>query len=346
MRKNARGIPVVEVSPIFGHRADRHRIMLAIACVLMATMTGVSPARGQGGSFRDRLEVAQQGLLAEIEDYVQQNPQAIDTEEAHRWLFEKAREWRLEKSAANAATSYLTREGGSRQATQMANEIVRLSQARDGKLDEACADIRGALKGVSLRNPDRPVRFSLDLVAEAQMAGDYAAARHVLDETSTVFFLNQFVRQSFESRVRKLELCETDLPALDLTTIAGAPVGADQLKGKVILIDFWATNCAPCLEELPRLKRLYAELRSQGFEIVGLSLDDDGETLNKFVESQNIAWPIVRLGNQPGGLRSQFRVDTIPATFLVGPQGKIVATDLRGANLERGIRLTLSQIAP
>ena len=333
----------MQASRTSGDWCYRQRILLVCVCLLTAAETS---ARAQDTGFRGRLEAGQKELLSKIDEYIQQNPEASDSETAYRWLFGKAREWRLEQSAAQAATSYLTREGGGRQTTQLANEIVRLSKARSGKLSDACSDIRGALKGFSLRNPDRQVRFALDLVAEAQLLGDYSAARHVLDETSTVFFLNQFVRQNFDSRVRKLELAETKLPTMELKTITGAAIGADQLKGKVVLIDFWATNCAPCLEELPRLKQLYSELHSQGFEIVGLSLDDDSETLSKFVESQKIEWPIVRIGNTPAGLRSQFRVDTIPATFLVGPEGKIVATDLRGANLERGIRLSLSQLAP
>jgi thiol-disulfide isomerase/thioredoxin len=111
------------------------------------------------------------------------------------------------------------------------------------------------------------------------------------------------------------------------TALDGREVDFQKLRGKVLLIDFWATWCAPCVAELPELKKLYSEYRDKGFELVGVSLDAEGdrEKLETFIRVHEIAWPQFFDG---GGRRNAYAVrygiKSVPTKILVDGTGKIV----------------------
>ena len=73
--------------------------------------------------------------------------------------------------------------------------------------------------------------------------------------------------------------------------VSGRSQSPELYRGKVLLLDFWATWCGPCLEEMPNLRRLYAKHHDQGFAIVGISLDSDREALKQFLQQEGITWP-------------------------------------------------------
>jgi thiol-disulfide isomerase/thioredoxin len=106
------------------------------------------------------------------------------------------------------------------------------------------------------------------------------------------------------------------------TALDGREVDLEKLRGKVLLIDCWATWCPPCIREIPRLKTLYARLREKGFEIVGISWDDDKEALQKFVTEKQIVWPQYFDGK---GELNRFAVEHditgVPTTWLLDKQG-------------------------
>ena len=105
----------------------------------------------------------------------------------------------------------------------------------------------------------------------------------------------------------------------------------DKLKGKVVLIDFWATWCGPCVAELPNIKKTYAKFHEKGFEIVGISLDQSRDKLAKFVEKEKIDWPQHFDGQ---GWKNEFAVkygiQGIPAMWLVDKKGNLV--DMKARN--------------
>jgi thiol-disulfide isomerase/thioredoxin len=120
---------------------------------------------------------------------------------------------------------------------------------------------------------------------------------------------------------------------------SSALVSNAMLKGKVYLVDFWATWCPPCVEELPELSRLYEKYRGRNFEIVSLSLDNSGEQVRRF-RAKRFAMPWLHgLVERGFGdyLAAVFRVKNIPRQVLVDSTGFIVAEDdeLRGALLEK-----------
>jgi thiol-disulfide isomerase/thioredoxin len=138
---------------------------------------------------------------------------------------------------------------------------------------------------------------------------------------------------------------------LDSPDIDGKTVTLDEYRGKVLLIDFWATWCAPCRREIPNLVRTYEAYHPRGFEILSISLDKYDKTpvedYMKTAGEKGMKWRHVYDGNGfKSDLARRFFVGTIPAPFLVGPDGSLVAwgKDCREENLARNIEKALAMI--
>jgi thiol-disulfide isomerase/thioredoxin len=122
--------------------------------------------------------------------------------------------------------------------------------------------------------------------------------------------------------------------------IDGSTFDARQLKGKVVLVDFWATWCGPCCAELPNVKRAYQKYHDAGFEVVGVSLDTDMDTLNEFLAARQIPWSILVGGTEAGRgfdqpLAAYYGVSSIPTAILIDQNGRVISLDARGAELSR-----------
>jgi thiol-disulfide isomerase/thioredoxin len=122
---------------------------------------------------------------------------------------------------------------------------------------------------------------------------------------------------------------------LDAVDISGRRWTAGDLRGRVILIDFWATWCAPCLADLPRLKALHARHSRSDFEIVGVSLDATSRrTFVSWLNRNRIEWPQIHEPGAYGAATARlFGVDHLPVTILVDRDGSVAAVNLRGAEL-------------
>jgi thiol-disulfide isomerase/thioredoxin len=112
-------------------------------------------------------------------------------------------------------------------------------------------------------------------------------------------------------------------------------------KGKVVLVDFWATWCGPCKALMPHVKETYAKYHDKGFEVVGVSLDRDLAALRAYIVQEQLPWVNV-VGELQNGqvkfpLAEAYGVTGIPATFVVDKEGKIVSRGLRGEALEKQI---------
>ena len=116
-------------------------------------------------------------------------------------------------------------------------------------------------------------------------------------------------------------------PDFSAEDIYGNPFSLSGLHGKIVLLNFWATWCRPCVAELPALKAVYQAYRDGGFEILGLNYDADIETVRKFVEGRDLSWPQIHdhgtAGTGPVG--SLYRFSQFPSTFLIDRDGKILA---------------------
>jgi len=133
---------------------------------------------------------------------------------------------------------------------------------------------------------------------------------------------------------KKLAVGESPLP-FEVTSITGEKLSPERYKGKVLLIDFWATWCQPCIADMPHVKKVYDKYREKGFEIVGISLDRNRSSLDNYIESNSIRWPQYFDGKYwNNDIAQQYGVRSIPATFLIDREGKIRYKSLRGKQLE------------
>lgn len=109
-------------------------------------------------------------------------------------------------------------------------------------------------------------------------------------------------------------------------------------KNKIILLDFWASWCAPCRREIPNLKEIYNKYQSKGFEIISVSVDDDLDAWKEAVLEDGMNWPqLIDLQNNLGSPSGSYAVNTIPSTFLIDNEGTILARNLRGAEIEAAL---------
>jgi thiol-disulfide isomerase/thioredoxin len=133
-------------------------------------------------------------------------------------------------------------------------------------------------------------------------------------------------------------------PDFNEKDLAGEPLSIARFKGKVVLVDFWATWCGPCVAELPNVLAAYNKYHDKGFEIIGVSLDQNGDDLKSFLKEKGMVWPQYFDGKGWGSkLGQKYGIDSIPATFLLDQEGKIVAKGLRGPALDAQLAKMLSK---
>ena len=129
---------------------------------------------------------------------------------------------------------------------------------------------------------------------------------------------------------------------LSFTAADGRKVNLADLRGKVVLIDFWATWCPPCIEEVPALVETYEKFKDRGFEIVGISLDSDKSALQKFTAENKMTWPQIFDGKGwENEMAQRFKIQSVPTMWLLDRQGKLVDASPR-RQLDKAVESALA----
>ena len=155
--------------------------------------------------------------------------------------------------------------------------------------------------------------------------------------------LSEAARQMIEKPLARIGMIGKPIELTGALS-TGQPFDWDSYRGKVVLIDFWATFCQPCIEEIPNIRKNYEDFRELGFEVVGINIDRERDTAKQFIESEQIPWANIvcdEAGSNPNAER--YDVDSIPFVVLVGRDGNVAALHVRGSNLGHQIEKLLAQ---
>lgn len=135
-------------------------------------------------------------------------------------------------------------------------------------------------------------------------------------------------------------------PEISLPTPGGKEVSLSSMRGKYVLVDFWAAWCGPCRKENPNVVRAYQQFNGENFTILGVSLDNDKDKWVEAIAKDNLTWThISDLKGWQSVAARDYKVNGIPANFLIDPEGRVIATNLRGDELSAKLAEVLSQPA-
>lgn len=334
---------------IFSAIPSRSTALVALICLgflirgssLLGQKIGSKPSNTTA-TFASILEGQTAKTFDLIKSYIQDNPQAPDAESAYEWLFTTAGEHGWEAQSVALAEAYLNRQTGELPHKTLAASIRTIGWAKSGKWDEAMLGFEKQLSEVRLRTPTPTVELAQSLATQAQIAGKPEFAQEIFQNLSRSLFLNPTVRMLCDKKLEKLKLVGQPAPEIGVRDLAGDLVALSDYRGKWLLLDFWATNCPPCLKAFPKLKSLHKSYAAKGFTIVGLSLDDDADTVDSFQNTHSLPWKLALSQTDQGQTRDRYHVPTIPSLYLINPEGRVQVIDPTPQEIEQVLKSALS----
>jgi peroxiredoxin len=219
-------------------------------------------------------------------------------------------------------------------------------QIRMGQAAEAIVTFRGVAEHAADPAVKRPAEF---MMAQAlAISGNMELAKAKLAGLVALAETGKSAQDKEVGKASKQLLAQLDRenavqagakpPAFTAKDLSGQSHSPAQYRGKVVLIDFWATWCGPCLAELPAVKAVYEKYRDRGFVVLGVNLDEERGAVERFVKAQGLAWPQLFDGKGwKNEIAQSYGVTAIPRAILVDREGVIRHASIRGSELDGAV---------
>lgn len=231
---------------------------------------------------------------------------------------------------------------------QMGGDNATMEQLR-GEFDNLMNEQRAYFEKFVEDNTTNPVGAFMALnMASAyspekmkEMVGKFEASLkehpYVKDLKDMITQMEQ-MEKAMADRAKAVENIQVGKAAPDftLTSLEGKSISLSSLKGKYVLVDFWASWCQPCRQEMPNVLNLYNKYKSKGFEVFGVSTDQEESKWKEAVTQDKLSWIQVR--DSLGEVSNVYGIEVIPTTFLLDKEGVIIARDLRGEELANKLK--------
>jgi thiol-disulfide isomerase/thioredoxin len=207
--------------------------------------------------------------------------------------------------------------------------------------EESARRLHDAIEAFLATHPEDPRRAALRLTAaQAMELFDLAGARTIFEEVAGD--CDPEIAQAATNALELMALRNEPLE-LSFTAVDGRKIDMQDLRGQVVLLDFWATWCPPCVEEAPALVAAYEKFRERGFEIIGISLDTNKTALESFTAGRDMTWPQFFDGQGwENTLAQRFKIQSVPTMWLFGRDGKLADPAPR-RRLEQAIEEALAR---
>jgi len=217
--------------------------------------------------------------------------------------------------------------------------------------DEVIAQIRAGVSGDNITG--RSVAMLMQFADAVAGTDDVNTAVELINESLPA--LREVEDPQVATRVPRLEgmVRRLQLPGskmeVDGTLLGGEEVDWESYRGKVVLVDYWATWCGPCIAELPNVLTAYENYHEKGFDVLGISLDDDKAAVEQFVAQRELPWKTLYSDNPESNgwnhpMAARYAIGGIPQAILVDQEGKVVNMNARGAELEKALEALLGPV--
>jgi peroxiredoxin/Tfp pilus assembly protein PilF len=317
----------------------RPGIVIFVAISMIAQQSPELPANEKAQkTYKEGLDYLHKGeMLWALEDFKKADKQdGGHCSPCQRQMIQYGTELRQWKTAEAGAEAMVAAAQGPRD-TAIAHYqfgIVLLNEGADKHKDEFFAHAHDEFTNAIKLAPNFSGALFADGRALAYLKQD-DAARARFQQFSELRSADDPTRQRALRFVSHPELARARMaPAFEITTTDGQKISMDNLQGKVVLIDFWATWCPPCREAVPHIREIAKKFHDQPLVILSVSLDDDQQRWKEFVAKNEMTWPQYRDGGFKGEVARLFGVEAIPHTFTIDADGVLQDEHIGDSSLE------------
>ena len=317
--------------------------------------------RALNESYEKRRAEFDRQMMADLADLAARL-KGTEADLAYHQLFNMAIARDQYEPAAQAADAYLAGDGRDAELRGLAAFIGAVHKANHDQYPQALAALDRFLKGQTAEKKLDP--NTIFAVGEAFLQRLIHAGRYDVARQACNLVLRDdpdpAVKAHFAARLTRLGLLGKPAPPIDASDVDGNPVRLADLKGKVVLVDFWATWCPPCVAQMPTYRAAYDKHHADGFEILGVNLDAARQNpdaarpdareiaqarqgVRQFLLQFRIPWPNVLNGATATDFARVYGVTDLPTSFLIDRAGKVIQVEPGGPELEKTIEEALGE---